>query len=242
MKSLGTNPHQDLGLWACVAPTAVCGKGLICCSLQDDLAIPCFLKLSHCLLGAPAINSSWGKARDVFLPGRSPNLAVKHLTIKPGTPGQGHEQREGVCWLCIVSVGRKAQAVLRAPFFPLALNLFLKSFIKCNFLQSTPNTLSRVQSFSSHMQIFCPRGQLSRSVTPWCIWHIIGSGNPPSAPVQPLPHASSKQRISTRTQPPTSAQIGFTQQSLAFPVIKLLVWSQTNCPYGDLAHTWDPAC
>lgn len=102
MKSLGTNSRQDLGLWACVAPTGVCGEGLICCSLQDDLAIPCFLKLSHCLLRTPAINSSWVGAKDVFFPGRSPNQAVKHLTIKHGTPGRGHGQREGICWLCIV--------------------------------------------------------------------------------------------------------------------------------------------
>lgn len=37
--------------------------------------------------------------------------------------------------------------------------------------------------------------------------------HPPSAPLQPLPHASPKLRISMRTQPPISAHTGFTQQS-----------------------------
>lgn len=64
--------------------------------------------------------------------------------------------------------------VLRAPSSPLALSLCLKSFIKCNFLQSTEDTLSRAQSCSSQAQIFLPRAQLSCSVTPWCIWHITG--------------------------------------------------------------------
>lgn len=92
-KSLGTNPHQIQGMR---------GSGLIHCSLQDDLAIPAFLKLSHCFLGAPAINSSWVGARDVFFPGRIPDLAVKHLTVQHCTPGQGRSRGRGSagCALC----------------------------------------------------------------------------------------------------------------------------------------------
>lgn len=92
-KSLGTNPHQIQGMR---------GSGLIRCSLQDDLAIPAFLKLSHCFLEAPAINSSWVGARDVFFPGRIPDLAVKHLTVQHCTPGQGRSRGRGSagCALC----------------------------------------------------------------------------------------------------------------------------------------------
>lgn len=161
MRSLGTNPQQGLGLWAHVAPTGVCGQGFICCSLQDDLAIPCFLELSHCLLGAPAINNSWMGARDVFFLGRSPNLAVKHLTIKHGTPGQGQGQREGICWLCIVCT---LCALLRATPFPLAFKYFILLKVIYEMQLSAIHTKHSEQC-SSHAQIFCPHAQLSCSVT-----------------------------------------------------------------------------
>lgn len=51
----GSDSHMDLVL-----------EGLNCCSLLDYLASPCFLKLSHFLLGTCAINSSWAGASYVL--------------------------------------------------------------------------------------------------------------------------------------------------------------------------------
>ena len=105
-----------------------------------------------------------------FFPGRSPNQAMKHFIIKHGTQQsvlvRGHREREAICRLCTAGVGRKAQALLRAPSFPLALNLCLKLFIKCNFSKAIPNA-GRAQSPAQAMCVhFAPRAQLSRYVTP----------------------------------------------------------------------------
>lgn len=143
-----------------------------------------------------------------------------------------------------MGVGRKIQAVLRAPSFPLALNLCLKLFIKCNFFKATPNT-GRARSPARAVRIhFVPHAQLSRCVTPRCIRAQHRLNAPALAPLRPPPHTSLTQRISVRTQSPTSAQIIFNQQpqqSFASPVIKPSVWSQPSSPYGDLAHTYNPS-
>lgn len=135
--------------------------------------------LPHFLLGTPARNSSWVGARYVFFPGRSPNQAVTHFTIKHSTQQgvwiHGHSEGNVISWLCTAGVDGKAQAALRALFFALALYLSLKLFVKFNFFKATPNS-GRAQSPAKSLLVhFAPCSQLgpyvtSRPISAHCSW------------------------------------------------------------------------
>lgn len=189
---------------------------LVCWSLQDYLAIPCFLKLSHFLLGTPAVNSSWVGARYVFFPGTSPNQAVTHFTIKHSTQQSvwvhGHGEGDVISWLFTAGVGGKAQAVLRALFSPLALYLRIKLLVKFNFFKATPNS-GKAQSPAKALYVhFAPCAHLSpyatsRPISAHCRW--IPSPTPRShQPNAELLRENAASRFgSDQLQPATTAII-----------------------------------
>lgn len=99
----GTDSHLDLGRLVL--------EGLNCCSLPGSLAPPCFLKLSHFLLGTCATNSSRVGASYVLFQTPLSNTSPNSVLL----------QREGdvICPLQPMGAGRKAPAATRTPSFTL---------------------------------------------------------------------------------------------------------------------------
>lgn len=108
----GTDSHLDLGRWVL--------EGLNCCSLPGSLAPPCFLKLSHFLLGTCAINSSRVGASYVLFQTPLSNTSPNSVLL----------QREGdiICPLQPMGAGRKAPAATRTPSFTLPHSFGLQLF------------------------------------------------------------------------------------------------------------------
>lgn len=152
-------------------------EGLICCSLQDHLAVPPFLKSSRFLLGTHTINSSWMGARYVFF------FLTLHYQTCHTTESTGMREKDVILRLRTAGAGREAPAVARAPSFTPAHNLRFQLFTKCNFSKATPDT-ARAQSSAEAMQVhFVPRAQTSRYITPkslgaHCSWIPLPHSNP----------------------------------------------------------------
>lgn len=78
IKSLGTDSHWDLGLLACVAgANSLLSMGFFSNSLLSEV--------SHFLLGTPAINRSWVRARYVLFSRQKPKASSETLYYQHGT-------------------------------------------------------------------------------------------------------------------------------------------------------------
>lgn len=164
----GIDSHTDLVL-----------EELNCCFLLDYLASPCFLKLSHFLLGTCAINSSWAGASYVLFQTLLWNTSPNSVPV----------QREGEVIFALHSMGagRTAPAATWTPPFTLPhsfdFQLFIKNYQMQLFQSDNRHCQSWVLPKSPAYSLLKHPPQM-----PWCTSQAVPQPNAEQLPAKPASH------------------------------------------------------